>query len=102
MGVLDLWRWSVTEVLLYTYIEMYAHICIFVERFSKTRYGQFQKKLACNANAKFIDCVLERRFSHCCVDKHLFMMRPLPQHDLQTLQWHWHYKLDFWAGPCHI
>ena len=62
------------------------------------------KILACNANEKFIDCVLEKRFAHMnlCVYMYMyiFMKCSFPKDDLQTL--HLQRNVDFETGASRI
>ena len=64
-------------------------------------------KWACNDNAKFMNCVLEKSFSKAfqicsyrCLYMCIFMKSTFPKHDLGT--WHWHCNLDLWIGTHHV
>ena len=59
-----------------------------------------KRKWTCNANTKFVDCVLEKSFIHMyiCTYVLIFIKHLFPKHDLQT----WHWQLDIWIGAYRI
>ena len=83
---------SIFELALNAVWKRVFQLWIYEELFTK------RVKWACNANAKFKDCVLLKSFSHMYiwVYMYIFMNSSFPKYDLQT--WHWHCNIDFWIG----
>ena len=62
------------------------------------RSKRHSRKRACNANAKFKDCVLVKTFSHMYIWVYIYicMKSTFPKDYLRT--WHWHCNIEFSIG----
>ena len=66
------------------------------------RVKRLSRKGVCDANAKFIDYVLEKNSLHMniCVYMYIFMKSSFSKHDLQNL--YWNCNLDFFIGAYRV